>query len=316
MHDGFESLEDGVFKGKGLSALKLSENGRSRLISFFGGVSFLPSSVMKTNRKDATQDDDKYAHERGYDTTSVLAKKMGKTSYDRNNPIERMMYSSGRGCSAGALSRFPQDVGRTALLFYSNPGGTVFDPFAGHNSRMDLCVTNGRHYTGCDLSTNFMDFNFKRADVLRKKYPLAKITLHHCDSRKVPASSESADFTITSPPYWDIEYYGDEPEQLGKCKSYEGFLRGLKKVLRENHRVLKPGAYATWFVNDFRRKGRMHFYHADLIRLGEEVGFVAHDILIVDLGRSMRGCFINQAVQQRILPKRHEYGIIFRKKES
>lgn len=202
------------------------------------------------------------------------------------------------------------------VLFYSNLGDTVFDPFAGHNSRMDLCVQAGRNYIGCDLSTLFMDFNQERAAELRKDFPKAQIELHHCDSRSIDVRSNRADFTITSPPYWDIEFYGDESGQLGKRKTYKSFLTGLRKVLSENFRILKPGSYAVWFVNDFRRKGKMYFYHADLLRLGERVGFLAHDILIVDFGRGFGDVFVNRMMVRKIIPKRHEYGIVFRKPEK
>lgn len=201
------------------------------------------------------------------------------------------------------------------VLLYSDPAATVFDPFAGHNSRMDLCVKAGRHYVGCDLSAEFMGFNNRRAKKLNKLYPTINITLHHCDSRKVPVKSRSCDFTITSPPYWNIEFYGDEEQQLGKAKTYEEFLAGLGMVIKENFRVLKKGSYAVYFVNDFRKKGKMHFYHIDTIKLAESAGFIAHDIMISDLGRSIRDCFANQTLQTRIIPKRHEYGLVFRKPE-
>jgi DNA modification methylase len=224
-----------------------------------------------------------------------------------------MWHISGRGSLNGALSKFPQEVGRTIVLFYTEPGDTIVDPFAGHNSRMDLCVKAGRNYIGCDLSKDFMEFNRRRADILRKRFPKAEIQLHHCDSRKQPIADSVGDFTLTSPPYWDIEYYGDEDEQLGKIDSYEEFMDGMEEVLAENFRTLKSGAYSAWFINDFRKDKVFYFYHMDIAERGRRVGFIPHDILVVDLGRCVRDCFINQAVELKILPKRHEYAVIFRK---
>lgn len=297
--------------GKDLDAIKGSKESYARLVSVFGGVNNLPSSVLRAKRENASADEDAPSDARGYDNT---APQIGK-SRDGKLPkhLRDAYYISGRGCGAGALSRFPQNVGRTVLLFYSKAGQTVYDPHAGHNSRMDLCVRNGRHYVACDISAEFMKFNRKRAVKLRKLYARARIELHECDAREPPVADGTGDFTITSPPYWDIEYYGDEAGQLGKADTYGGFMDGIERVLAANFRVLKPGAFAVWFVNDFRRKGKMYFYHADLIAAGENVGFTAHDILISDLGRSIRDCFPNQAIEQRILPKRHEYGIVFRR---
>lgn len=290
-------------KGKTLASLKKSRKQRAALIAFFGGRDLVPSSVMRP--KKIRPEKIKHMDEQG-----------AKRSYQSSSPNPHMpnhFNISGKGAAQGALSIFPPDIGRSILLTYSNPGDVVVDPFAGHNSRMDLCIKNGRHYVGCDLSAKFMDFNFKRADQLREKYPKAKIKLFHTDSRKQPIPNEVGNFTITSPPYYDIEYYGDEDEQLGKCPTYTDFLKGMKQVLRENFRTLKPGAYSAWFVNDFRRKGVFHFYHVDLVNLARKVGFEAQDILIVDYGRGFRDIFVNQILSQKIIPKRHEYGLVFRK---
>ena len=313
--NGFFPKGDGVFKGKGISAVLNSRDGYSSLVSLFGSVDAIPSSVMRQRKAKVKGDEDEHGKERSYKASSQLVRSGKDKDKHLPNILKSSLSISGRGCGSGALSIFPQDVGRSVLLLYSEPGQVVFDPFAGHNSRMSLCVKNGRHYIGCDLSTEFMDFNFRKAERLRKEYPQARIELHHTDSRSVPVPDAVGDVTITSPPYYDIEYYGDEPEQLGKARTYEGFLKGLRKVMRENFRCLKAGAYAAWFVNDFRKNGRMHFYHIDTIRLMESVGFVAHDLIVVDLGRGIRDCFPNQIVKTRVVPKRHEYALIFRKPE-
>lgn len=305
---------DGVAKGKGLDSLKNSTDLRNAAVALFGGVQNLPSSIM---RRDFTQrssaEVDAAVFNRGYHKTQHRGV-VRKVNGDRRlKAVAHRFSASGVGPDFGALSTFPQNIGRSMVLFYSNPGDTVFDPFAGHNSRMELTVRAGRHYVGCDLSTDFMTFNKGRAGELRAEFPKTKIVLHHTDSRKVLVRSESADFTLTSPPYWDIEYYGDEPEQLGKCPTYQEFLASLGEVMQENFRVLRPDTYAVWFINDFRKDGVMHFYHIDVIRLGRKAGFVAHDILVVDLGRSMRDCFTNRVLRDRTIPKRHEYGVVFRK---
>lgn len=306
-------LADGEAKGKTITALRNSKSNRNALIALFGGPGGVPSSIMRAKESERLGvDGDEEATKRNYDETAPYIEK----SREAKQKVLKDAFSiSGRGCGNGALSKFFQGIGRSMVLLYSEPGQTVFDPFAGHNSRMELCVRAGRHYVGCDLSTEFMKFNLKRADQLRRKFPATTIELHHVDSRKVPVKSLSADFTITSPPYYDIEHYGDEVEQLGKSETYKEFLQGLGQVMHENYRVLRPGSFAVWFVNDFRRKGKFHLYHVDTIRLAKKAGFEPHDLLVVDLGNSIRDCFTNQIVETRIIPKRHEYGLVFRKPE-
>lgn len=311
--DKFFDLSDGVFVGKGISAFQNSEEGRAQLISLFGGVENIPSSIMKAKRARPNVELDKPAVERGYNATMPLitSGKLAKLP----KRLQKGASSSGKGCAVGALSTFPQNICRSMVLLYSKPGDTVFDPFAGHASRIHACVTAGRNYIGCDLCHEFMDFNRELAEKLKQKHPKVHIELHECDSRKIPVPDNTGDFTISSPPYHRQEKYGDEPGQLYDCKTYEEFLHDLGLCLKENLRVLNPGAYCVWFVNDFRDKGKMRFYHADLIQLGKGVGFVPHDLLVVDFGPGIRDCFTNQLMQTKILPKRNEFGIVFKKPE-
>jgi DNA methylase len=297
-----------------LDAVKDSRQGYNSLLLLFGGLENIPSSVMRAKIEKPTYDRDLEGTKRSYKETAPHQKRRKEMGYNLPKELDTVLSVSGRGCQqVGALSIFPQKIGRSVVLFYSNPGDIIVDPFAGHNSRMDLCVKAGRHYIGCDLSTEFHAFNVKRAEKLREIYPDVEIELHHCDSRKMPVKDEIGDFTLTSPPYWDIEYYGDEAEQLGKSQTYKEFLDGISKVLKCNFRALKSEAFACWFINDFRKKGKFYSYHSDIIRLGKKAGFNHHDTMIVDFGRSFRKCFPNQAFQTKILAKQHEYCIVFRK---
>lgn len=292
--------------GKSLDALRDSRENHENILRQFGT---LPQSIMVHDKSDKAID--LMANERSYISGYHPSKKKAEG-----------FRTSGSGVAGkiGALSRFPQNVGRSLLLLYTNKGDTVIDPFAGHNSRMELCWRQNRNYIGQDLSHNFMEANRtikamlekQAADDMFTKQFTASITLHEGDSRKMKAESESGDFTITSPPYFCIEHYGDEPEQLGNG-TYEEFLAGLYSVMDENFRCLRSGAYCVWCINDFRRGGKFYSYHEDTANGLRLAGFVQHDICITDLGSSMRACFPNQVIEQKILPKRHEYCLIFKK---
>ena len=301
--------------GKTLSALERSRKGESSLLALFGRADLFPSSIMRVRRIHADEELDPAAAERNY--INSLPERNAKALKDPNTPkFAKDMHRMNSGSLTGALSKFHQEIGRSIVIFYTEPGDLVVDPFAGHNSRMELCVAAGRDYAGCDLSGEYAHHNFAKRDELRKKYPNRTVRFFHCDSRDQPIPDEAGDFTITSPPYWDIEYYGPEDEQLGFCKTYQDFLEGMRLCIAENFRTLKPGAYSCWFINDFRRQGVMHFYHRDIIDLGKSVGFVPWDIMIVDLGRGLRDGFVNANIQLKMLPKRHEYCVVFRKPEK
>lgn len=309
------NLDIGPTKGKTIGALAKSRGNYNSLIMFFGGHRLLPKSIMQVKRAKVTSEEDKVGATRRYSDQNEL-KRFAKRGQALKGSLKGMAQISGSGSRHGALSTFWQDVGRTCVLLYSKPGDLVVDPFAGHNSRMDLCVKAGRHYMGQDLSHEFMEFNRTRAAELRAKNADLRITLKEGDSRKLQFPSNVGDFTITSPPYWDIEEYGPEAEQMSNCKTYKEFIAEMQEVMNENFRCLKAGAFAAWFINDFRKEGVFYNYHGDIIKIGRRAGFIQHDIMIVDLGQSFGEVFVNQTVKQKILPKRHEYAIILKKPET
>ena len=280
----------------------------------------IPESILLHDKSDKAMDLMVDEQGRDYETTfhqpASTATEFGKVSHAERQ--KSLFLLSGAGARWGALSRFPQNVGRVLLKLYTKEGDTVVDPFAGHNSRMELCYKSRRNYIGCDISKVFMAANFKLRemlltetadDLLVEKNP-ATIELHNADSRTMPVKNNVGDFTITSPPYWCLEDYGDEIGQLGK-NEYPEFLRQLGRVVCENFRCLKSGAFSVWCINDFRYEGKFYPYHLHMAQLLRDAGFKWHDIAITDLGGSFGQAFASQIVQNKILPKRHEYALVF-----
>ena len=305
-------------------SLRRSYEERARLIQKYGGT--IPTTILKRYWSDRAVDLSQQNGRTYYtesDKSNLERLKNKGYSLAKINRIFNKIRLSGASCRGkkGGLSRFPQNIGRTLIRFYSEPGETVFDPFAGHNSRMELVHEIRRNYIGYDVSKEFMKANYIIKEMIlgnrgqRKLIDDNKcfIELKEKDSRYVDLPNESMDFIITSPPYYDLEWYGDEEEQLGKAKTYEEFLDELLKVTRECCRVLKKGKFCVFFVNDFRTNRKFYTFHSDTIDLFKKAGFFLWDIAIVDLGTAIRAAFATQVESSKILPKQHEYVIIGKK---
>jgi modification methylase len=61
---------------------------------------------------------------------------------------------------------------------------------------------------------------------------------------------ESVHLVITSPPYWNLKRYNENPDQLGHVKDYEDFLQELEKVWRHIFRILVPGGRLVCVVGN------------------------------------------------------------------
>jgi DNA modification methylase len=90
---------------------------------------------------------------------------------------------------------------------------------------------------------------------------------------------ESVHLVVTSPPYWNLKRYNENPNQMGHIQDYETFLAELRKVWMHVFRVLVPGGRLVCVVGDVcvarRRFGRHLVFplHADICVMCRQIGF-------------------------------------------
>lgn len=289
------------------TSLKRSENTRAAYLQKFG---FMPLSVLRIKRGTLSSSLYNYARESGMTTTRGERAERGGVYASKRL---RMSGGGSRSSTGRALSVMPGELVEFFIKYYARPGQTYIDPFMGQGVRMQVAKRFGMHYRGYDLSRDFFDY----IEAVRRKIDDGKttITVTHGDSR-FPTEIPDAcgDFSFHSPPYWDIEYYGDDPAQLGTGKSYEEFLSGMEDVARAWLPKFKPQAWHIVNVNDFRKDGVFYCYHADLIRAFTRAGWRLHDLWIVDgLVGGLPQVFAADFNSRRVAPKVHEYAIVFRK---
>ncbi|MEM1395650.1 MAG: site-specific DNA-methyltransferase [Cyanobacteria bacterium P01_H01_bin.150] len=100
------------------------------------------------------------------------------------------------------------------------------------------------------------------------------------DSRKLAdIPNESVHLVVTSPPYWNLKKYVENPNQLGEIDDYEEFLQELDIVWKHMWRVLVPGGRLIIVVGDVclsrRRFGRHVVFplHASIQEHCRNIGF-------------------------------------------
>jgi len=78
------------------------------------------------------------------------------------------------------------------------------------------------------------------------------------DARAASALADhSIQLAITSPPYWTLKQYNEQPEQLGHIVDYHQFIAALDEVWKNCYRALVPGGRLIINVGDIclsRRK--------------------------------------------------------------
>lgn len=100
------------------------------------------------------------------------------------------------------------------------------------------------------------------------------------DARRLSfLNNESVHLAITSPPYWTLKRYNENPDQMGHISDYEEFVSQLLLVWKEIYRILVPGGRLVCVVGDVclsRRDFGRHVVfplHSDIAVTCRKIGF-------------------------------------------
>jgi hypothetical protein len=292
-------------------SLKQSAINRASMLEKFG---FMPTSVLRDISRGGLsgkifqyQGETPARQGRGAKAAEKQAKLRGILGRPIGDASNRTI---GRGRASTSI--MPAELVAFFVKYYAEPGDVYIDPFMGQGVQMQVARLLGLDYYGYDLSEEF----YRYIAAIKEKIDdgATTISITHGDSRSPDVIPDGiADFSFHSPPYWDIEYYGEEAGQLGYKQSYPDFLAGMQDIARAWLPKFKPGAYHVVNVNDFRKDGIYYAYHADTIALFQRAGWILHDTWIIEgLVGGLSRAFAVDFNLKRIAPKFHEYALVFR----
>jgi len=117
---------------------------------------------------------------------------------------------------------------------YTEPGDLVVDPMCGSGTTLDVCKEERRRAICYDISPPPY-----RKDVIQN------------DAREIPLPDNYVDMVFVDSPYGDNIRYNEHPDCIGKISSEnESFYEELEKVIKECHRIMKPGKVLGWLIGD------------------------------------------------------------------
>lgn len=176
-------------------------------------------------------------------------------------------------------AKFPEQMIKEFIEFFTKKGETVLDPFLGVGSTMMAASSSGRNGIGIEINKKYYDLSKEQlknaSNILLFNNDSNDISRIWIDNNLTPV-----DFVITSPPYWDMlahsrggvfsnqkrrksegldtVYSTDDPRDLGNIKDYEEFINLLLSIFKKVRDNLKKGKYIVIIVQNLRSKeGRM-----------------------------------------------------------
>jgi len=179
----------------------------------------------------------------------------------------------------------------------------VLDPFSGVGTTVIAATQKNRNSVGLELSKEFVKISKKRIKDIQAQITLDKgkkaktkptIINDNAENLLKHVKSNSVDFCVTSPPYWDIlnqkrtadskeiRNYGSSKNDLGNISSYEEFLDGLEVIFSKVFDVLKSGTRCAVVVMDIRKKSKFYPLHIDLTSKMQKIGFELDEFVVWD----------------------------------
>lgn len=180
---------------------------------------------------------------------------------------------------APGTSIFDPVLCELSYRWYTAPGATVLDPFAGGSVRGIVAAYCDRSYLGVDLRPEQVAANVEQWDTISGQTPRAgesRPVWVTGDSRQLdellPAGDEF-DMLFSCPPYFDLEVYSDDPDDLSRAGSYDEFLAAYQHILALAAARLRDDRFAVLVVSEIRDKqGRYRGFVPDTIRACQAVG--------------------------------------------
>ena len=185
----------------------------------------------------------------------------------------------------------------------------VYDGFGGGGTRGFIGASMGHKYTGVEI---------RPEEVERIKNQMVKLKVNFdiicSDSRTYDIEPDAYDFSLTCPPYYDLEVYSAVNGDMSNVATYQEFLEMLKQSMEVTFKGLKSGSLFVMVVGNFRdRHGNLRHFNGDTARIGQEVGFQLHDELIFWGASDAAYQRLGQFVANRRSVRVHEYLVIFKK---
>jgi DNA modification methylase len=153
----------------------------------------------------------------------------------------------------GILSIFDPVMTELCYRWFCPKNGTVIDPFAGGSVRGIVANFLGYKYIGIDLNQEQIDANNKQGkEILGEKNMPIWIQGNSLNIDKL-CKLRKADFIFSCPPYFDLEQYTDDPQDLSNLEWAE-FKKQYREIIKKSCELLKENRFACFVVSEIRNR--------------------------------------------------------------
>ena len=196
----------------------------------------------------------------------------------------------------------PPFLMRHLIEFFTRPGGTVLDPFAGVGGTLlgaSISEPAPRVATGIEINPEWIEVY--RQVCAREGIAEQEVVEGDCRAvlDRFAAEGRVFDCIATDPPYsialdktmcdgkydvqarrTDFDRFSESSEDLRNLGSFAAFFDAMEGVAGRLLPVLRPGGYCAVIIRDSYQQGRYVFATAELAQRFERAGFVLKGVKV------------------------------------
>ena len=244
----------------------------------------------------------------------------------REGRAERLAYDNRRmdkrasaPKSHNGTSMFNPVVCEVVYKWFTVEKSLVLDPFAGGVVRGAVASMLGHNYIGYDLSEEQVVTNRDKFQSLSQRYDIEGSAEWVIDDAESIDSENKFDLVFSCPPFYNLEKYSDNPQDLSNLPSYPMFLMKYMAIIGKCVKSLKNDSFAVFVVSEVRDKTTGEYYGlvADTIKAFQSAGMKYYNEIILynETGNLaiVSGDYINKA---RIVGRQHQNILVFYKGDT
>lgn len=168
---------------------------------------------------------------------------------------------SARGADAKqaeSVSEFDPYLAELMYRWFSREGDRILDPFAGGCVRGVVASVLGRRYEGIDINLAQVMANEKQYMDLQDRYTYlaGNASWVWGDSEVALCNQSPADMVFTCPPYYNLEQYTNDPNDLSRQPTYAEFLNKYSAILYKAAQRLRNNSFFVIVVSEVREECR------------------------------------------------------------
>lgn len=236
---------------------------------------------------------------------------LGLTSFTKEK------YGRDNAAFASGVSELDPVMCEVMYAWFGLPNGTILNPFGGEPVSAVVAAYKDYEFTGVEVRSEQVAATYDAVD--RAGVDVNKVLVYTGDSTKMDAIKEmdgkQYDMVFSSPPFYDLEVYSKQEDDLSNIGTYDEFMAMYTKAFTHAVDKLKDDRFIVINVTEIRdkKKGNYRNFVGDNVKLFTDLGcHYYNDIILLNAaGTAMLRAARNMATRKVV--RVHQNLLVFYK---